>query len=104
MSAEAGFRIDQTETDNQTSLEARFASNADQPLRYLAGLYYLHEGIDSNPGYDQEYNYSTEQVDATTNTVAGFGRLTWAFTDASGPPVASAIRGSAKRRTAAILR
>jgi iron complex outermembrane receptor protein len=81
MSAEAGFRIDQTETDNQTSLEARFASNADQPLRYLAGLYYLHEGIDSNPGYDQEYNYSSEHVDATTNTVAGFGRLTWAFTD-----------------------
>ena len=45
-------------------------------------MYYLHEGIDSNPGYDQEYNYSTEHADATTNTVAGFGRLTWAFTDA----------------------
>ena len=82
MSAEAGFRIDQTETDNQTSLEARFASKTDQPLRFLFGVYYLHEGIDSNPGYNQEYNYSSEHVDATTNTVAGFGRLTWAFTDA----------------------
>ena len=81
MSTEAGFRIDQSETDNQTSLEARFASNNDHPLRYLAGVYYLHEGIDSNPGYDQEYNYSTEHADLTTNTVAGFGRLTWAFTD-----------------------
>ena len=82
MSTAAGFRIDQSETDNQTSLEARFASSNDRQLRYLAGVYYLHEGIDSNPGYDQEYNYSTEHADLTTNTVAGFGRLTWAFTDA----------------------
>ena len=37
MSPEAGFRIDQTETDNQTSLEARFASKTDQPLRYCSG-------------------------------------------------------------------
>ena len=82
MSAEASFRIDQNETDNQTSLEARFASNTDQPLRYLVGAYYLHEGIESNPGYDQEYNYSTEHADLTTNTVAAFGQVTWAFTDA----------------------
>ena len=82
MSTEASFRIDQKETDNQTSLEARFASNTDQQLRYLVGVYYLHEGIDSDPGYDQEYNYSTEHADLTTNTVAGFGRVTWAFTDA----------------------
>lgn len=82
MSTEASFRIDQNETDNQTSLEARFASNTDRPLSYLVGAYYLHEGIDSNPGYDQEYNYSTEHADLTTNTMAGFGRVTWAITDA----------------------
>ena len=37
MSTAAGFRIDQSETDNQTSLEARFTSKNDQPLRYLLG-------------------------------------------------------------------
>ena len=81
MSPEAGFRIDQRETDEQTSFEARFASKTDQPLRYLVGLYYLHEGISSDPSYDQEYNFSTEHLALKTDTVAGFGRLTWALTD-----------------------
>lgn len=81
MSPEAGFRIDQRETDEQTSFEARLASATDQPLRYLVGLYYLHEGISSDPSYDQEYNFSTENLGLKTDTVAGFGRLTWAVTD-----------------------
>ncbi len=80
-SAEAGFRIDQNEADEQTSLEARFASTTDHALRYLVGAYYLHEGIVSDPSYNQEFNFSTEHLALKTDTLAGFGRLTWAVTD-----------------------
>ncbi len=35
----------------------------------------------SDPSYDQEFNFSTEDLGLKTDTVAGFGRLTWAVTD-----------------------
>ncbi len=82
VSTAAGFLIDQREHDEQFSVEARFGSRADRALRYLAGVYYLHEGIDSEPTYDSEYNFSSQILRPKTDTVAGFGRLTWAVTDA----------------------
>jgi len=78
----AGFLIQQEETDKQGSLEARFASNTNQPFTYLAGLYYLNEKIDV-PGviYDQQYNASDQQFDPSTESYAAFGRIGYAFTD-----------------------
>lgn len=81
MNTESSFRIDQTEQDEQSSLEMRFASAADRPLAYLLGGYYLHEGIQSNPSYDQEYNYSAQDLSLRTDSAAGFGRLTWTVID-----------------------
>jgi iron complex outermembrane receptor protein len=78
----AGFLIQQDETDKQASLEARFASTADQAFTYLAGLYYLNEKIDvSKATYDQQYNASAQQFDPSTQSYAAFGRVGYAFTD-----------------------
>jgi iron complex outermembrane receptor protein len=82
VSTAAGFLIDQQETDKQGSLEARFASNTGNPLSYLAGVYFLDEKINANAIYDQQYNQSTQAYDLTTKSYAGFGRLTYAVTDA----------------------
>ncbi len=81
-SAAAGFLIQQQETDKQGSIEARFASNTNQPFTYLAGVYYLNEKIDvANATYDQQFNASAQQFDPTTESYAAFGRLGYAFTD-----------------------
>jgi iron complex outermembrane recepter protein len=76
-----GFLIDQRETDKQASVEARFASNTNQPLTYLAGIYYLDEKIDGNAIYDQQYNQSTQAYDLSTKSYAAFGRLGYAISD-----------------------
>jgi iron complex outermembrane receptor protein len=63
-------------------LEARFASNTNQPFTYLAGLYYLNEKIDvANVTYDQQYNASSQQFDPRTESYAAFGRIGFALTD-----------------------
>jgi len=81
-SAAAGFLIQQQETDKQGSIEARFASNANQPLTYLGGIYYLNEKIDvGNATYDQEYNASAQQFDPSTESYAAFGRIGYAITE-----------------------
>jgi iron complex outermembrane recepter protein len=78
----AGFLIQQEETDKQGSLEARFASNTNQPFTYLAGLYYLNEKIDvANVTYDQQYNASAQQFAPSTRSYSAFGRMGYAFTD-----------------------
>jgi iron complex outermembrane recepter protein len=80
--AAAGFMIQQEEADKQGSLEARFASNTNQPLTYLAGIYYLNEKIDvANVTYDQQYNASSQQFDPRTESYAAFGRIGYALTD-----------------------
>lgn len=81
-SAAAGFLIQQQETDKQGSIEARFASNANQPITYLGGIYYLNEKIDvGNATYDQEYNASAQQFDPSTESYAAFGRIGYAITE-----------------------
>ena len=78
----AGFLIEQDETDKQSSLEARFASNTSHAFTYLAGVYYLDEKIDvANVTYDQQYNASAQQFDPSTKSYSAFGRLGYALTD-----------------------
>jgi iron complex outermembrane receptor protein len=81
LSTAAGFLIQQNETDKQASFEARFASNSNQPLTYLAGVYYLDEKVGGNAKYDQQYNQSTQNYDLSTKSYAAFGRLGYAITD-----------------------
>jgi iron complex outermembrane recepter protein len=81
-SAAAGFLIQQEETDKQGSIEARFASNANQPFTYLGGFYYLNEKINvGNATYDQQYNASAQQYDPSTESYAVFGRIGYAITN-----------------------
>ncbi len=76
------FLIAQRETDEQSSLEARFASLDSGPLTYLAGLYYLNEDIHVDPAtYDQQYNASVQRFVTKTNSFAAFGRLAYSITD-----------------------
>ncbi len=82
VSTAPGFLIQQEEDDRQGSLEARFASNTKSPLSYLAGLYFLDEKIGNDAIYDQQYNESKQAYDLSTKSYAGFGRLTYALTDA----------------------
>ena len=76
------FLIAQQEADEQTSIEARFASDQNMPLSYLAGFYYLHEGITVGPTtFDQEFNAGWEQLTPKTDSYAAFGRLQYSISD-----------------------
>jgi iron complex outermembrane receptor protein len=77
------FLIAQQESDEQTSLEARFASSESGPFSYLGGVYYLDESIHVGPAiYDQEYNASVQAYATKTRSFAGFGRLRYSLTEA----------------------
>jgi iron complex outermembrane receptor protein len=79
----AGFLIRQDEKDKQSSFEARFASTQLGRWNYLVGVYYLDERIEAAPVvYDQRENASTEAVEPTTRSYAGFGRLQYSVTGA----------------------
>ena len=77
-----GFLINQRENDEQFSLEARYASRDDVPLRWLFGAYFLKENIDVPlTSFNQQFNASYQSYTSGLNTMAAFGRLTWAITD-----------------------
>jgi iron complex outermembrane receptor protein len=81
-STTAGFQIRQREHDQQTSFEARLASNENHKLRYLFGIFYYDE-TNNVPLYnvDSQYNASYQNYAAHTQSMATFGRLTYAITD-----------------------
>jgi len=77
-----GFLINQRENDEQFSLEARYASNDDVPLRWLFGAYYLKEDIKVPlASYNQQFNGSYQSYKGGLETMAAFARLTWAVSD-----------------------
>lgn len=77
-----GFQITQQEKDRQVSFEARLASDDSRPLRYLLGAFYYDES-NKVPQFDvnSQYNASFQDFEANTQSLAAFGRLTYAFTD-----------------------
>jgi len=77
-----GFFINEQADSDQTSFEARFASRDDQPLRYLAGVYYFDEEIDGQGLFDQSLQgVSRQQFSLTTESYAAFGQLVWSVAD-----------------------
>ncbi|MEZ5743105.1 MAG: TonB-dependent receptor [Sphingomonadaceae bacterium] len=68
------------------SVEARIASNGDGPLTYVAGVYYLKtksEGVQvlaSNMSLEGN-PFTLGNVPQPSETIAGFGQLTYALTD-----------------------
>jgi iron complex outermembrane receptor protein len=76
----AGFFIRQTEDDKQNSVEARFLTPDDKPLRGLVGLYYFDENIDDPlVVYNHQSNGSYQSLTTSTTSKAVFGRLTYAI-------------------------
>jgi iron complex outermembrane recepter protein len=67
---------------DQTTIEARLASDGDQRLSYLVGAFYLKENALETFGYTQQYFNAHGFFDTETTSYAAFGRLTFKVTDA----------------------
>jgi len=81
ISSAAGLTLTSVEDDQQTSVEARFASDSAQRLSYIVGAYYLDETDDvdhfvPNP----QYNMSIQIPKSGVESTAVFGSLTFAVT------------------------
>jgi iron complex outermembrane receptor protein len=76
----AGFFIRQKEHDKQNSVETRFATPDNEPLRAIVGLYYFKEDIDDPLiAYNHQSNGSYQSLTTGTTSKAAFGRLTYAI-------------------------
>lgn len=76
----SGVMIREDSTEKQTSVELRLASDKDQPLTYVAGLYY-YDDPQAVPRFDvnQQSVATFQDYDADTISRAAFGSLTYAF-------------------------
>ena len=80
-SPESGLYVIETTVSKQSSVEARFASNDDQPLRWLVGTYYLDESDKTALDYNSQYNLSHQRLDLPLKSEAAFARLTYSIVD-----------------------
>jgi iron complex outermembrane receptor protein len=80
-SPESGLYVIETTVSKQSSVEARFASNNDQPLRWIAGTYYLDESDRTALDYNSQYNLSHQRLDLPLKSEAAFARLTYAIVE-----------------------
>jgi iron complex outermembrane receptor protein len=80
-SSVAGLHIIESSVSEQTSIEARFASDETRPLRWLIGGYYLDEQAEPHTRYNSVFNFSYQDFSAPLKSLAGFGRVTYAVTD-----------------------
>ncbi len=72
-----GVTLSIAEDDKQSSLEARFASNADQRVSYIVGAYYFDETNDAERFVpNSQYNMSIQSPQSGVESAAVFGRLT----------------------------
>jgi iron complex outermembrane recepter protein len=75
------FPVNQRQKGDQTTVEARLASDGDQRLSYLLGAFYLDENSVERPGFTQQYFNAHALFDTETKSYAAFGRLTFKVTD-----------------------
>ncbi|MDZ5646010.1 TonB-dependent receptor [Nitrospirillum sp. BR 11828] len=74
-----GFVITQKEKDKQTSVEARFATDDTQPLRFLIGGFYYDETNDAPLNqYNSQSQLSNQTFSQSSESLAAFGRVTYA--------------------------
>lgn len=78
----AGVTVTTVEDDEQTSIEARFASSRDHGLQYIVGAYYFDERNEI-PLFvpNTQYAMSVQQYETGVESLAAFGRLTWELTE-----------------------
>ncbi len=76
-----GVMLREISHDEQSSVEVRLASDNDQRLRYVAGIFYLHDA-DDVPRFDvnQQANATFQQYTTSTVSKAAFANLTFAVT------------------------
>ncbi len=79
--AEPAFYGDVAETDEQKSLEVRFAGNRVGIFDYMLGAYYFDESVAATYLYAQQALNAYQQFTSGTKSYAGFGRLTANFGD-----------------------
>lgn len=70
------FGAFQRETDQQYSLEARFAGNRVGPIDYTLGALYYHEDISANIALSTSASAAFSDSHYITESIAPFGRLT----------------------------
>ncbi|WP_245824470.1 TonB-dependent receptor [Sphingomonas azotifigens] len=70
------FYGDVAETDEQKSLEVRFAGNRIGMFDYMLGAYYFDESVAATYLYAQQALNAYQQFSSGTKSYAGFGRLT----------------------------
>ena len=78
-----GVFLRELSDEKQTSVELRLTSDTHQALRYVVGLYYLHDPEDV-PAFtvNQQANLALQTYDSKTISRAAFANLTYSFTDA----------------------
>lgn len=69
------------ETDEQRSLEVRFAGDRVGIFDYMLGAYYFDESVAATYLYAQQALNAYQQFTSDTKSYAGFGRITANFTD-----------------------
>lgn len=83
LSFATGVMLRERSQEKQTSIEARIASGDSRRLRYVAGVFYLHD-----PEYvptftvNQQANIAFQQYTSRTSSRAAFANLTYALTPA----------------------
>lgn len=75
------FYGDVAETDEQKSLEVRFAGNRIGIFDYMLGAYYFDESVAATYLYAQQALNAYQQFTSGTKSYAGFGRVTANFGD-----------------------
>lgn len=74
-----GGRVD--EDSHQFSSELRFAGERIGPVDWLVGAYYFNETVQGRSVFNQYIATSVQQYDVRTKSIAGFGRLTYNFSE-----------------------
>lgn len=78
-----GYFAQNTEVDDQMSIEARLSSKSDQPLRYVVGVFYFDEKQKANNLFNQGPISRTNFIARITNeSTAVFGQATYDLTTA----------------------
>jgi iron complex outermembrane receptor protein len=76
----SSFLIDVTEKSEQTSIEARLASQSDQ-LKWVVGAYLFDESVEADQAFKQASNGTDIDSSLDTKSFAVFGEATYSMTD-----------------------
>ena len=77
-----GYFAQNTEIDDQVSVEARLASKADVPLRYVAGVFFFAEKQRVTNFFNQgPISRTTFNANINNESIAAFGQATYAITE-----------------------